>query len=157
MARIVTRKNIINSTLKINDMSVDQKQELLLMLLDSNPTIVIRALDIDDAPPLSVTPTTALWKVAITDRNNSACKINIIKAFRVVTGSGLGEAKSWSEGQTIMDRPSGVFGHSLNREEANELLRRVKQDLGSSTGIVVDVIRNEAFVRPLPYDWSSRT
>jgi hypothetical protein len=35
---LVNRKNIIAATLKVNGMSSDQQQEIILSLLDTNPT-----------------------------------------------------------------------------------------------------------------------
>ena len=102
---------------KVIDLDSDGRRKLLLTLLATNPTMVLRALEV--GVPVK------LWKVAITDRNNSQNKINVIKTFREVTGNGLADSKAWAEGQTITDRPSGVFAHSLNREAADELLKHV--------------------------------
>ena len=146
---IVNRKNIIIATEKVIDLDSDARRKLILTLLETNPTIVLRALDIGTAPKL--------WKVAITDRNNCQNKINVIKAFRQISGNGLADSKAWSEGQTVSGLPSGVFGHGLNREEANELWKRVTNELGSAISVKVEVISNDIPVTPLPYTWSTPT
>jgi len=133
MAIIVNRTNIIIATEKVIDLDSDGRRKLLLTLLATNPTMVLRALEVGVPAKL--------WKVAITDRNNSQNKINVIKTFREVTGNGLADSKAWAEGQTITDRPSGVFAHSLNREAADELLKHVTQSLGCA-GVKVEVIPN---------------
>jgi len=126
-------------------MNSDSIEALALKLLETNPTIVLRALEIG-TPPM-------LWKVAIVDRNNSPNKINVIKTFREVTGHGLADSKAWSEGQTVGGFPSGVFGHGLNHEAANELWKSVTKSLGN-LGIKVEVVSNETIIPALPYTWS---
>ena len=46
MAIIVNRKNIIAAAIKVNSMGGDKIQELILKLLETNPTIVLRALEV---------------------------------------------------------------------------------------------------------------
>jgi ribosomal protein L7/L12 len=145
MTVTVNRKNIIAAALKISKMNSESIEALALKLLDTNPTIVLRALEIG-VPEV-------LWKVAIVDRNNCQNKINVIKAFREITGHGLADSKAWSEGQTVGGFPSGVFGHGLNREAANELWKRVTMHL-SNLGIKVEVVSNETVIPALPYTWS---
>jgi len=148
MAIIVNRKSIIIATEKVIDLDSDARRKLILKLLETNPTIVLRALEIGEPEHL--------WKVAIVDRNNCQNKINVIKAFREVTGNGLADSKAWAEGQMIDGKPSGVFGHSLNREAANELWKRVTMHL-SNLGIKVEVVPNDTVVEGLPYTWSVPT
>jgi ribosomal protein L7/L12 len=146
MSIIVNRKNIITAALKISKMNSDSIEALALKLLETNPTIVLRALEIG-VPEV-------LWKVAIVDRNNCREKINVIKTFREVTGYRLADAKAWSEGHTVGDFPSGVFGLGLNREAADELWKRVTMSLGN-LGIKVEVVSNETIIPALPYTWSN--
>lgn len=143
---LVTRKNIIAATLKIHDMSPHEAFEKLLGLLDSHPTIILRALEIGvpAAPP-------KLYKVVLI--NHGINKINVIKTFREIVGAGLADAKNWSEGQTVYDRPSGVFGEKLTKEDADRLLARVNQSL-TPAGVKAEIVPQETTVKPLPYTWN---
>ena len=145
----VTRNNIIIATEKVIDLDDDQKRKLILTLLGTNPTVVLRALEI--GVPVK------LFKVVITRRGPD--KINVIKAFREIAGAGLADAKEWSEGKTYKwgdkELPSGVFGHGLTLEAANALLEKVNRSLGTfNAGVKAEIVDNDATVNPLPAVWN---
>lgn len=140
---LVTRKNIILATLKIRDMDISQKQEVILKLLETNPTIVLRALEIGTVQKL--------FKVVVTDRGVN--KINLIKCFREVRGAGLADSKAWSEGQPYMQWPSGVFGFDLTRFQADELLNTITSNY-LYKNFKVEIVDNDAKIEPLPVVWN---
>jgi ribosomal protein L7/L12 len=143
----ITRKNIIIATEKIIDLSGDERRKLLLTLLETNPTCVLRALQIGVAIPL--------FKVVLTTRG--ADKINVIRGFREFAGAGLADAKEWSEGKTYWcgdkQLPSGVFGHSLTRVEAEAAQKRLNTIFSFSPVIKTAIIGNDVTVNPLPMTW----
>ena len=143
------RKNIIIATEKIIDLGSDERRKLLLTLLETNPTCVLRALAIGIAIPL--------FKVVLTRPGTD--KINVIKAFRELAGAGLADAKSWAEGGTYTlggkQLPSGVFAHSMTRAEAEAVLRRVNTSLGAfNSGVMAEIVGNDISVNPLPNSWA---
>lgn len=141
---LVTRKNIIKATLNIHIMDIVQKQEILLKLLETNPTIVLRALEIGTVQKL--------FKVVVTDRGVN--KINLIRCFREIRYAGLAEAKAWSEGQPYMQWPSGVFGFDLTRFQADELLATINRN-NCYSGFKVGIVENDAKYEPLPAVWNT--
>lgn len=140
---LVNRKNIIEATLKVHDMDILQKQEIILKLLETNPTIVLRAMEIGTEQKL--------FKVVVTDRGVN--KINLIKCFREIRGAGLADSKAWAEGQTFMQWPSGVFGFDLTRFQADELLATINRN-GCYNGFKVGIVENDAKYEPLPAVWN---
>lgn len=140
---LVNRKNIIKATLNIHDMDIVQKQEILLKLLETNPTIVLRAMEIGTERKL--------FKVVVTDRGVN--KINLIKCFREIRCAGLADSKAWAEGQTFMQWPSGVFGFDLTRFQADELLATINRS-GCYNGFKVGIVENDAQIEPLPAVWN---
>jgi len=139
---LVTRKNIVLATLKIRDMDISQKQEIILKLLETNPTIVLRALEIGTAQKL--------FKVVVTDRGYD--KLKLIKCFREIRGAGLADAKAWAEGQPFMEWPSGVFGFDMTRFQADILLKTITSNCLYQT-FKVEIVDNDASVTPLPNAW----
>jgi ribosomal protein L7/L12 len=141
---LVTRKNIIATALKISKMDADVSEALLLNLLDSNPTIILRALEIGIVKPL--------FKVVLI--NHGPNKIGVIKAFRKYWGAGLAGPWIWSEGKPYNDLPSGVWAHNLTKEQAFDALSKVN-GLLISTGVKAEILPNDATVNPLPYTWAT--
>lgn len=141
---LVTRNNIIEATLKVHDLDILQKQEIILKLLETNPTIVLRALEIGTEKKL--------FKVVVTDRGVN--KINLIKCFREIRGAGLADSKAWSEGQSYMQWPSGVFGFDLTRFQADELLATINRN-NCYSGFKVGIVENDAKYEPLPAVWNT--
>jgi hypothetical protein len=148
---LATRNNVILATEKIVDMGESARRKLLLTILGTNPTIVLRALDIG-------TPV-KLFKVVLI--NHGVNKINVIKAFREIVGAGLAglaDSKMWAEGMSYMYNgnvlPSGVFGHLLTKEAADELLERVNRSLLGS-GAKAEIVSEETEVKPLPLSWNN--
>jgi ribosomal protein L7/L12 len=139
---LVTRKNVIEATEKIIDLDAQERRKLLLKLLETNPTHVLRALEIGTVQKL--------FKVVVTDRGVN--KINLIKCFREVRGAGLADAKAWSEGQPYMQWPSGVFGFDLTRFHADELIATITRN--GSLGFKVGIVDNDAKIEPLPAVWN---
>lgn len=115
-----------------------------MKLLETNPTIVLRALEIGTAQKL--------FKVVVTDRGVN--KINLIKCFREVRGAGLADSKAWSEGQPYMQWPSGVFGFDLTRFQADELLATINRN-NCYSGFKVGIVENDAKIEPLPAVWNT--
>jgi ribosomal protein L7/L12 len=140
---LVTRKNIILATLKIRDMDISQKQEVILKLLETNPTIVLRALEISAVQKL--------FKVVVTDRGYD--KLTLIKCFREIRGAGLADAKAWSEGQPFMEWPSGVFGFDMTRFQADKLLNTITSNY-LYKNFKVEIVDNDAKIEPLPVVWN---
>lgn len=141
---LVNRKNIIEATLKVHDLDILQKQEIILKLLETNPTIVLRALEIGTEKKL--------FKVVVTDRGVN--KINLIKCFREIRGAGLADSKAWSEGQSYMQWPSGVFGFDLTRFQADELLATINRN-NCYSSFKVGIVENDAKYEPLPAVWNT--
>lgn len=141
---LVTRNNIILATEKIIDLEPGERRKLLLTILGTNPTIVLRALEIGTAQKL--------FKVVVTDRGVN--KINLIKCFREVRGAGLADSKAWSEGQSYMQWPSGVFGFDLTRFQADELLATINRN-NCYSGFKVGIVENDAKYEPLPAVWNT--
>jgi hypothetical protein len=133
---IVTRKNIINATLKINQMNSDEQQEIILKLLESNPTIVLRCL-----------VTLPLFKVVLV--NHGTDKISVIKAFREYMGASLAEAKDWIEGNPYRGLPSGVWAKDKFHSDAVLIMNKVNSLL-SLCGVKAEILPNDATVKPLP-------
>jgi ribosomal protein L7/L12 len=152
MSNIATRKNIIAATLNINNMSTDKIKELALKLLEANPTIVLKSLEIGVAPKL--------YKVVVTDLNGETRKINVIKCFRELFGFGLGDSKAWAEGNSIKNYndgtlvPSGVFAMNLSRSRAEEIMYKI---VGYGLSWRINVVDNDTIVPPLPYNWTNPT
>jgi ribosomal protein L7/L12 len=139
---LVTRTNVIAATEKIIELHDSEKRKLLMSILASSPTIMLRALDIG--------PARQLFKVVLIKYGMN--KINVIKSFREVCGVGLADAKDWAEGKTVHDKPSGVFGEKLPREDAEKLLKWVNTSLNGSA--TAEIVPQETTVRPLPYAWN---
>ena len=150
----VSRNAIIIATEKIVDMDSDEKRKLLLTILGTNPTIVLRAMKVDTK---AASPS-QLYKVAITSLNGENRKINVIKCAREIMGYGLADAKAWSEGgQMAPDmNPPGVFGQHLTLDAAKRLLERVRATFANSGNLLpkVEILTDGYFVRPLPYKWA---
>ena len=144
---LVTRKNIIIATEKVIDLDESEKRKLLLTLLETNPTCVLRALDIGGDPkPIP------LYKVVLFNRGPN--KINVIKTFREIFGAGLADAKDWAEGKTVYALPSGVFGEKLNKVDADILLKRVNLSLMPG-GVKAEIVPQETTVAPFPVTWNT--
>jgi len=139
----VTRNNIILATEKIIDLDAQERRKLLLTLLGTNPTLVLRALEIGTA--------VKLFKVIVTDKGVN--KINLIKCFRQIRGAGLADSKAWAEGESFGQWPSGVFGFDLTRFQADTLLHTIKVD-SCYSGFTVGIVDNDAKVIPLPREWN---
>lgn len=145
---IVNRKNIIAAALKVNQMDRDTLLAAILKLLETNPTIVLRTLEVGVAPKL--------YKVVVADLNGENRKINAIKCFREISGLGLADSKAWSEGQTVTDHsgtyfPSGVFAMNLSHESAKEIMQKV---VNNGLSWKVAIVDNDAIVPPLPHTWT---
>ena len=139
----ITRKLIIIGTEKIIDLDGQERRKLLLTLLSTNPTIVLRALEVGTE--------VKLFKVVVTDKGTN--KINLIKLFREIRGAGLADAKGWAEGHPYMQWPSGVFGFDLTRMAADELLARINRN-GCYNCFKVGIVENDAKYEPLPAVWN---
>jgi ribosomal protein L7/L12 len=138
--------NIIQSAVKITSMTDAQRVEALLKLLESNPSVVIKSL--------GLSASTKLYKV-VAKIYKGAGKIPLIKAFRVIHGCGLAEAKHWSEGQPYNSLQSGVFKEGISLDEAKNLAARIRQDLSNPAHIYIEVIPNDIRTDPLPYNWDN--
>lgn len=135
-------KTLIAATVKITKMDSDQMQTALLEILASNPSIILKVLDV-------ATPSNT-YKVVLNSK--TANKIGLIKCFREVTGAGLADSKGWSEGNTYRGLPSGTFKNGLTREEADHLANEMNHRASSThtsngytsspTGIAVKVVRD---------------
>lgn len=132
-------KNIIQATSKIHQMTFDDMQNMLLKVLENNPSVIFNALDINNTKP------DELFKVVLSSLTDN--KISLIKAFREITGAGLAEAKHWSEGKTYNGLPSGVFGHNMTHKVALALLNKITY---SNSMFDVTIVRNGD-----PYEYSS--
>lgn len=121
-------KTLIAATVKITKMDSDQMQTALLEILASNPSIILKVLD--------VATTSTTYKVVLNSPTNN--KIGLIKCFRQVNGSGLADAKNWSEGNTYHGLPSGTFRKGLTREEAD----RLANEMNHMEGFTVKVARD---------------
>ena len=139
-----TRKNVIIATEKIIDLSGDERRKLLLTLLETNPSCVLRALEIG-VPPKPI----KLFKVVLV---NAGCdKINAIKAFLNVTNSCLVDAKAWSEGKEYNGLPSGVMAKNMTESDAIlklDGINRICDMYNVPHAVIVD---NDAEVTPLPW------
>lgn len=146
------RNAIIIATEKIVDMDSADRRKLLLTILGTSPTTVLRALKVEAIKPGQ------FYKVAITSLNGELRKINVIKCAREIMGYGLADAKAWSEGgQMAPDQnPPGVFGQHLTFDAAKQLLEKVKTAFANSGNLLpkVEILTDGYFVRPLPYKWA---
>jgi ribosomal protein L7/L12 len=130
---------IITATAAICKMSADDRETVLLLILESNPTACLNAMKLnkvsfgDEAKPV--------WNVVVGEKGVN--KINIIKMFREETGAGLADAKYWSEGTAYNGREGGVIHKGLSKPEAerhaNAIINR-----NSGGGFTVMVVRAEA-------------
>jgi ribosomal protein L7/L12 len=134
-------KNLITACAAICKMDHDARETLLLTILESNPTAVITAMKAsgitfgEDAKPN--------WCVVVEDKGTG--KIQLIKMFREETGSGLADAKYWSEGTTYTDgscsRPAGVIHTGLTRDVAESKAQAIMDRRTVGTNFRVKVIR----------------
>lgn len=127
-------KNIIQATSKIHQMTFDDMQNMLLKVLENNPSVIFNALDINNTKP------DELFKVVLSSLTDN--KISLIKAFREITGAGLAEAKHWSEGKTYNGLPSGVFGNNLTNDNAIALRDKIIKYVNCNS-FVVNIIKND--------------
>jgi ribosomal protein L7/L12 len=132
-------RSLITAAVAIVKMTNDDRETLLLTILESNPANVIAAMKLngvsfgDEAKPK--------WNVVVDQRGPD--KINLIKAFREACGAGLADAKEWSEGKTYQGLEAGVFHKDLTKPEAE---RHATEIINRNTrgGFTVKVIRNDA-------------
>lgn len=134
-------KNLIAATVTIVQMNRDGLQTTLLDLLASNPSIILKALDMQPS----------FYKVVLSEYTNN--KVNLIKGFREETGAGLADSKAWSEGETYNGCPSGTFKRGMSRADADALAAKMNHQATnaytaangyqySPTGIKVKVVRD---------------
>lgn len=132
-------QNLIIATVAIVKMNADDRETLLLAILENNPTAVIAAMKLnginfgEDSKPN--------WHVVIEDRGSD--KIYLIKMIRTETGMGLADAKLWSEGSDQNGRPAGVIHTNLTKKEAEDKAKRI-MDLRNLANYTVKVVNSLA-------------
>lgn len=141
-------KTLIAATVAVTKMDREALQTALLDILASNPSVVLKVLD--------VTVPFTTYKVVLASKTTN--KIGLIKTFREATGAGLADSKCWSEGNTYNGLPSGTFKKGLTREEADRFAAEMNHKAtnchsqngynSSPTGIAVAVVRDSD-----PYDY----
>lgn len=150
---LITRK-LITATAAIVKMRGDERETLLLTILESNPSAVITAMKAngvtfgDEAKPA--------WNVVVNQRGTN--KIHLIKMFREETGAGLADAKYWSEGTAyacgnLKTLEGGIIHKDLTKPEAD---RKALEIITSNPngGFTVKVVRADApyhYERWVPY------
>ena len=132
-------RNLIVACAAIVKMTADDRETLLLSILESNPTATINAMKLngvtfgDEGKPK--------WNVVVNQRGGN--KINLIKAFREACGAGLADAKEWSEGKTYQGLEAGVFHKDLTKAEAEVKAQKIVT-CNPNGGFTVKVIRSDA-------------
>jgi ribosomal protein L7/L12 len=133
----IHRQHIINATLKISQMDSGEKQRVLLELLNSNPTIILRALGIGISPHFSKD---GRFKVVITAKGND--KISLIRCVRCTMGWSLLDAKNWAEGIPSGGNTPGVIKGGLSYEDARELLDKFNGHMETINNFAAEVVPN---------------
>ena len=140
---------LITATAAIVKMSAEDRETVLLLILERNPTATLTALKAngvtfgDESKPA--------WNVVVSVRGGN--KIGLIKAFREASGAGLADAKEWSEGKTVLGREAGVFHKDLTKPEADRKALEITTS-NPNGGFTVKVVRADApyhYERWVPY------
>jgi len=135
----IATKNLIIATAAIVKMTSDDRETLLLDILESNPSAVITAMKINNVS--FGDEDKRLWNVVVDQRGVN--KIYLIKAFREASGAGLADAKGWSEGVTYNGLEGGIFYKGLTKQEAERNARNIISS-NPNGGFTVKVIRTDA-------------
>lgn len=135
-------KNLITATAAIVKMSGDDRETLLLTILESNPAAVLAAMKLNGVS--FGEDTKPCWRVVV--ENKGINKIHLIKMFREETGAGLADAKYWSEGNTYncgaMSREGGVIHDGLTKTEAEIKAEQIRNRSGQDGNFTVKVIKS---------------
>lgn len=144
---------IITATAAIVKMTADDRETLLLSILESNPTAVIKAMK-DNGVSFG-DEAKANWSVVVDSHGTN--KIHLIKMFREETGAGLADSKYWSEGTTYecggKTLAGGVIHTGLTKAEAEFKMKEIyNRNRGGQNGnFTLKVVRADA-----PYHYEVR-
>lgn len=146
-----TVKNIITASAAIVKMSADERETVLLMVLEKNPSAVITAMANNGVTFGDKVKTHETYNVVV-QYAPSDRKIHLIKFFREMTGAGLAEAKDWTESKSFNDLPSGVLFKGLTKKEADNKLMEINKN-PSASGIKFGMILGDAYYPGLDMAW----
>jgi ribosomal protein L7/L12 len=132
---------------KLQFMSDSDRMDILLKLLESNPSIVRSAIEEKEKTTMGET-----YKV-IAKIYKGAGKLPLIFAFRTIHRCSLGEAKDWAEGKPYNSLQSGVLKQNLSMEEARTVSNCARNCINGAPHIYIDAVKNSVRVDKFPSAW----